>query len=324
MIVLEFFRNGVKYTSVIHSNWVGFFVFLVVLSGGLAIKLFRRKKRKFAESMPNPKGGTLIPDCIDPEKAYELVNGAVKLAFRQQFQEDGATVGTPVIITTGVFFIVTFYSYLISKRSLNSILVAGVKMYALNSLDVVLKILVGAGTASGILILLGTTAIISIIGTISLSIALLLAISNHVDCSDYVIELLQSTIQTVKKDRPPETVVFMDEPQNRLKDRVFILPSEQSKIYVPQKVKYDVCSEEMTEAYLEIENVNPVIPWKKDTTKLVRRQCSSDKTYGPLKARTKTISDLEKDEVSKLKGATDLYLQQTNRKTSRNERIKND
>lgn len=59
-----------------------------------------------------PRGGTNILDCLSTSKIYEVVDNAVKLALRQNFNE-GATRGPePVIIQTGVFI----YSYFIANN----------------------------------------------------------------------------------------------------------------------------------------------------------------------------------------------------------------
>ena len=53
-----------------------------------------------------------IIDFIEPEKAYELVDEAVKLIFRQNFNEGKIRGSEVVIINTGVFI----YSYLVDTK----------------------------------------------------------------------------------------------------------------------------------------------------------------------------------------------------------------
>ena len=53
-----------------------------------------------------PRGGANIIDCFEPEKTYELVDDAVKLAVRQNFNEVTRGRG-PLIINVELLFIVT-------------------------------------------------------------------------------------------------------------------------------------------------------------------------------------------------------------------------
>ena len=54
----------------------------------------------------------------------------------------------------------------------------------------------------------------------------------------------------------------------------------------------------------------------------IQRKCYSEQTYVPLKARTKTMADLKKDDVSKRREITEDYSQQ-NKKKRINNRINN-
>ena len=77
--------------------------------------------------------------------------------------------------------------------------------------------------------------------------------------------------------------------------------------------------------YLEVENINLTIPWQQMSrkTEIVQRKCYSDRKYVPLKARTKTMADLKKDDVSKRREITEDYSQQYEKKRIKN-RIDND
>ena len=56
--------------------------------------------------LPPRSGGANIIDCLEPEKTYELVDDAVKLAVRQNFNEVTRGRG-PLIINVELLFIVT-------------------------------------------------------------------------------------------------------------------------------------------------------------------------------------------------------------------------
>ena len=81
-------------------------------------------------------------------------------------------------------------------------------------------------------------------------------------------------------------------------------------MFVSKKLTYQSCSEEMTETYVEIDNLNPMVPWQNyKKEKSIRRKCSSDQEYTPLKLRTKTLEDLKKDDLSKRREVVDTYSQ---------------
>lgn len=98
MILIKFVRKGIHYTWFVNENWIAIFVFLIILLGGVTVRIFRPKKQKITHKMLPPRGGTNTIDCLEPEKTYELIDDAVKLAFRQNFNE-GATRGPGPVIS---------------------------------------------------------------------------------------------------------------------------------------------------------------------------------------------------------------------------------
>jgi hypothetical protein len=313
MVLIKFVRKGVHYTWFVSENWIATLVFLIILLGGVTVRIFWPKKQKVADSITKPRGGANIVDCLEPEKTYELVDDAVKLAFRQNFNEGAARGPGPVIIQTGVFI----YSYLTANKQINSFLFTGFEMYATNIRDLALKSGTAASLALALLQYFGKTLSASVLGSLVAALTIYITASNHLNCSDFVRELPQSRIER-------GTAAFLDKPQDLSNNRVFIVDNEETTIYVPQKTEYESCSEQMTEAYLEIENINPTIPWQKmyRKTESVQRKCYSDRKYVPLKARTKTMADLQKDDVSKRREITDGYSQQYEKKRQ-DQRIKN-
>ena len=314
MVLIKFVRKGVHYTWFVSENWIATLVFLIILLGGVTVRIFWPKKQKVADSITKPRGGANIVDCLEPEKTYELVDDAVKLAFRQNFNEGAARGPGPVIIQTGVFI----YSYLTANKQINSFLFTGFEMYATNIRDLALKSGTAASLALALLKYLGTTLSASVLGSLVAALTIFIAASNHVNCSDFVRELPQSRIERGTADLTFQTVAFLDEPQDLSNNRVFIVDNKETRIYVPQKTEHESCSEHMTEAYLdlEIENINPTIPWQKmyRKTESLQRKCYSDRKYVPLKARTKTMADLKKDDVSKRREITDGYSQEYEKK----------
>jgi hypothetical protein len=316
MILIKFVRKGIHYTWFINENWIAIFVFLIILLGGVTVRTFWPKKRKITDRMLPPRGGTNIIDCLEPEKTYELVDDAVKLAFRQNFNE-GATRGPgPVIIKAGVFI----YSYLMANKQINSFLFTGLEIYITNIRDLALKSGTAATLAMALLRFFGTAVSASVLGSLVAAIIIAIAASNNLNCSDFVRELPQTPIEIGTTYLPVQTAVFLDEPQDLSNNRVFIVDNEETRIYVPQETEYESCSEQITEEYLEVENTNPTIPWQRmyRKTAIVRRKCYSNRKYVPLKARTKTMADLKKDDVSKRREITEGYSKQYEKKRINN------
>ena len=110
MIIFKFIRK--EYTWIISENWVPLFTFLLTLLGGVIIKLrchnqiLAKKREDRKNRMLPPRGGANIMECLKPDKAYELVDDAVKLAVRQNFNEVTRGRG-PLIINVELLFIVT-------------------------------------------------------------------------------------------------------------------------------------------------------------------------------------------------------------------------
>jgi hypothetical protein len=189
-----------------------------------------------------------------------------------------------------------------ANRQINSFLFTGLEIYVTNIRDLALKSGTAATLAMALLRYLGTAVSASVLGSLVAAITIAIAASNHLNCSDFVRELPKTLIERGTTDLPVQTAVFLDEPQDLSNNRVFIVDNEETRIYIPQETEYESCSEQITEEYVEVENINPTIPWQQMSrkTETVRRKCYSDRKYVPLQARTKTIDDLKKDDVSLL------------------------
>lgn len=299
MVVVRFVKNRITYTWFISDNFIAFSVFFVVLLGGTIIKIFTSKKNN-KQFLSDTRGGTdNIISCVKPNGVYERIDPALKLLFRKRFKQ-GDSVG-PVIINIGVFF----YSWFaLKKNPIISVMVNGVEIYITNIVTIILKSGISGSLAVLLLNCFGTSLLIKIMGGVVFAMIIGFNISNSVNCNDLVRELPQSKIGK-------EKVVFLDEPPERLNDKIFIVGTEETKIYVPKQTDYEWCLEESEEAYLEIDNINPVIPWQRfhQKEKIVRRKCYSDRKYIPLKLRTKTLQDLKKDDFSKEREMTDASLE---------------
>ena len=133
-----------------------------------------------------PRRKTDIINCLEPEKAYELVDDAVKLAFRQNFNEGTTRGAGPVIIKAGVFI----YSYLMANKKINSFLFTGLEIYATSIRDVALKSGTAATIAMALLRYFGTALPSSVLVSLVAAITIAITASNRLNCSDFVRELL--------------------------------------------------------------------------------------------------------------------------------------
>ena len=122
VIVFKFIWNKVQYRWFLSENLTAFFTFSLTLWVGVIIKLRSRNQilAKEREDRKNqilrPRGGadTDIAVCLEPGKAYELIDDAVKVAVRQNFNVavrqnfNELTRRGPLIVN----FAVVIYSYL--------------------------------------------------------------------------------------------------------------------------------------------------------------------------------------------------------------------
>jgi hypothetical protein len=114
VIVFKFIWNKVQYRWFLSENLTAFFTFSLTLWVGVIIKLRSRNQilAKEREDRKNqilrPRGGadTDIAVCLEPGKAYELIDDAVKVAVRQNFNE--LTRRGPLIVNFAVVIYSTF------------------------------------------------------------------------------------------------------------------------------------------------------------------------------------------------------------------------
>lgn len=95
-----------------------------------------------------------------------------------------------------------------------------------NIRDLALKSGTVASLAIAILRYFGTAVSASVLGSLVAAITIAIAASNQLNCSDFVRELPQTDIERGTTDLPVQTAVFLDEPQDLSKNRVFIVDNE--------------------------------------------------------------------------------------------------
>lgn len=289
-----------QYRWFLSENSTAFFTFSLTLLVGAIIKLRARNQilEKEREDRKNqilrPRGGadTDIALCLEPGKAYELINDAVKVAVRQNFNVairqnfNELTRRGPLIVN----FAVVIYSYLIANEPLNLFLFTGLKTSITNIQYHILKSMGAVGCGMAILSFFGPQISIFILG--SLVAAVLGIATNRINCSDFVRELPQTL---------PKMVLMKESASN---NRIFIVNKEEVDLYVPQSSRRLAgCSE-------QIVPLTPSWPiWPNNNNKpglLVDSKCSSK--HLPLSARTRTMDDLIEDDVSIRKRLTEDSL----------------
>ena len=101
-----------------------------------------------------------------------------------------------------------------------------------NIRDLALKSGTVASLAIALLRYFGTAVSASVLGSLVAAITIAIAASNQLNCSDFVRELPQTDIERGTTDLPVQTAVFLDDPQDLSKNRVFIVDNEEIRIDV--------------------------------------------------------------------------------------------
>jgi hypothetical protein len=89
----------------------------------------------------NPKGGTFLDECIDPDFIYELVYPSLKIVLKQMLNlplEAG-----PIIISV----LVLILSYIVLRQPIKQVTILGVSLFADKFKSLAIK--TGIGIASG-------------------------------------------------------------------------------------------------------------------------------------------------------------------------------
>jgi hypothetical protein len=265
-IIIKFVFRGANVTWFVNDNWIAPISFLLTLLTAKVFKFIKSKMSSETIKMPNPKGGTFIDECIEPDSIYELVDRPLEIVLKQMLnlpQEAG-----PIVISVPLFIL----AYVVSRQPIRQITILGVNIFADKIRNTAIK--AGLGIAGG--------SIFLSIGLVGLATTLLTGViifniakgTNFIECDDLVSKVTMERVSG-------EKIIGFLETLPKKTPKVFIQGSEDTELYIPSPNDNDSCSSE----YEQPLNLK---------TKQIDRTCK--KKYVPLKVRTKTLADLKKED----------------------------
>ena len=259
-IIVKFVFRGANVTWFVNDNWIAPISFLLTLLIAKVFKFIKSKMSSEKVKMPNPKGGAFIDECIEPDSIYELVDRPLEIVLKQMLNLPQAA--GPIVISVPLFIL----AHIVSRQPIRQITILGVNIFADKIKDTAIKAAIGMAGGSIFLSLglggLGTTILT---GIILFNIAKGI---NSVECDDLVSKV---TVERVSQ----ESIGFLETLPNRT-PKVFIKSSEDTDLFIPYGPAYSLEYEKSLE------------------TELIDR--TYKRKYGPLKARTKTLADLRKED----------------------------
>lgn len=254
--------------------------------------------------MVNPKGGaSFIDECIDPNSVNELVDDGLGIVIRKML--DLTSSEGPLIITTPVLIL----AYIVYKKPFHQATILGVSFYTDHIFDLAIK--TGTGVTGGLIALYLQLGLVTLTGAIfAVGIAANVAAGNF-KCENFVSTL---PIDRQAIERP---ISYLDVNSEVIPPKIYIKGSKENQLYIFSAPGRQVCYSE-----LEVEKA-PLNPFKTRTEKppVLKRKCYTERDYVPLELRTKTLSDLKKDDISKDRAKAAPYIK---RYEARRERIRNE
>lgn len=300
MLIIKFAIRELKITWFVNDNWVMLFSFLLTMTLGLAFRKIKNSKKKI--KMPNPKGGESIYDCFDPGSVYELVDPSVEIVVKQML--DLPPEAGPLIISVPVLIL----AYIVSRYPLKQISIFGVSFFVSKFKPLAVKTAIGIAS--------GSIFFFTPLGIVSLTSAVLagaIALNVAQGITDFECNNLLSKVpmEIISKEK---TVGFLDIVPEKTQ-KVFIKDNEDTELYYSNKDENGSCSSE----YKQVEvQKSSIIGVKSEPLTRIHRKC--EKEYLPLKARTKTLADLKKDDSTENRERAAPYIK---RYENRRERIMN-
>nr|ULD16173.1 hypothetical protein [Cylindrotheca closterium]ULD16250.1 hypothetical protein [Cylindrotheca closterium] len=293
MILIKFIRKGAHYTWLINDNWVMVISFLLTMGIGV---VFRRIKNSNKEiKMSNSRGGNFIDECIEPDSVYEVLDPALEIVIKQMLNLPPAF--GPVVISVPVLIL----SYVVSQQPIKQITILGVSVFVDRVTNLGVKAAIGV---SG-----GAVFFILPVGVVSLTGALLasaIAFNVGQGITNFECDHLVSKV-IMERSSEGKAIGFLERPPEN-NPRVFIKDNEDIELYFPSPNKNEYC---VSESKQKVEKSNL-------RTEQIYRKC--DKEFVPLKERTKTLSDLKKQDSTENREKAAPYIK---RYEDRRKRIMN-
>jgi hypothetical protein len=264
-------KNGTRYIYYINDNWLIVISFILSTFILFLIKLMWKKTRNIS----NPRGGSFLEECLNPDKTYEVIdedlkriirslvtNPSLKSLLKETFGSKG-----PLVVTPFLFFVAA----VTKSNPVAQASILGLDVLINNIKRGTIKVSGGAFVAVVVMGFIKTFLAKVIFLLFSSSGVLLLGlIIRHVacNCNQLLQELPQLPIPietTLVSSNKPK--YFLDVPKNKLEQIILVKDfeySEESNIYSLEKVMDETCSVQM------------------DKLNRISRTCESEKIYIPL------------------------------------------
>ena len=297
MILIKFARKGVHYTWLINENWVMVISFLLTMGIGV---VFRRIKNSNKEiKMSNLRGGNFIDECIEPDSVYEVLDPALEIVIKQMLNLPPAF--GPVVISVPVLIL----SYVVSQQPIKQITILGVSVFVDRVTSLGVKAAIGVGSGAVFFIL--PVGVVSLTGALlagAIAFNVVQGITNF-ECDNLVSKVI------MERSSEGKAIGFLERPPEK-NPRVFIKDNEDIELYFPSPNKNEYC---VSESKQKVEKSN--LRTEQPQTQIYRK---CDKEFVPLKERTKTLSDLKKQDSTENREKAAPYIK---RYEDRRKRIMN-
>jgi membrane protein implicated in regulation of membrane protease activity len=276
-------KGGIEYTWYINDNWLMLIAFIV--SAGITSLIKRRRKRARLRTRTNPRGGSLIHECISSDKAYELIDEDLKKIIRTLIKESSIVAFLkqsfvskgPLVITPYIFFLST----VLRAHPGAQLAILGAEITVNNFLYTNGRIGVGIVGGTFVVACIQTTIMKLLFIVLSgVSAAFVGFMLQQVDCTQLVRELSQIPIpiEQIGSAGNPDRY-FLDVPKSQLHNTVILKDfqfSDKSEFYRLEKSKNEVCSV-------------PVDKFNK-----ISQKCDHERIYHPIAETRLSEKDIQR------------------------------
>jgi hypothetical protein len=288
MVIIKFVIRGAKVTWFVNDNWIMVICFLLTMTTGVIFRKVKNFNKRI--KIPNPVGGTFIDECIEPDSAYELVDRSLEIVLKQMLNLPPQA--GPIIISVPLLTL----AYIVSRQPIKQITILGVSFFADKFKSLVLK--AGAGILSGsvfFFVSVGVVSLTSLLLTGAIIFSIIQGI-NDFDCNDLVSKV---SMERVSDGR---NIGFLEQSPEK-SPKVYIKGNENTELFSPSYNDNGSCSLEFKQIDLR------KLDMKRVTTQpqtRIHRECR--KEYTPLKQRTKTLSDLKREDSTENREKAAPYI----------------
>jgi hypothetical protein len=303
MLIVKFAIRESKITWFINDNWIMLISFLLTMVTGISYRRYRKIKNSNKKiKTPNPKGGSFIDECIEPDSIYELVDPPLEIVLKQILNIRQPQNG-PIIISVPLLI----FSYIVLRQPVKQVSILGVSLFADKVKNLAVK--AGIGFVSGSIFFFSPVGIVSLTSALVAS-AIIFNVAlgmGHLECNNLVSKVPMERLSG-------EKIIGFLETHPEKTPKIFIKGSENTELYVPSKNANDSCSSEYKRFKVKKSA-------RRQPQDRIHRKC--EKEYIPLRERTKTLADLKKEDSTENREKAEPYIKryEDRRRRIMNERV---